>query len=72
MKLNFLLVVGLISSAWLAAAPVRAQDVTKETVEGVTNFNRLETTVACAGATTPAVFRKIAWSNAHRLLGMPA
>ncbi|MBZ5644734.1 MAG: hypothetical protein LAO19_18400 [Acidobacteriia bacterium] len=51
MKLNFLLVVGLISSAWLAAAPVRAQDVTKETVEGVTNFNRLETTVACAGAT---------------------
>lgn len=51
MKSRFLLAVGLISSAWLAAAPVRAQEVTKETVEGVTNFNRIETTVACAGAT---------------------
>jgi uncharacterized protein (TIGR01244 family) len=28
-----------------------AQQVTKETVPGVTNFTRLETTVACAGAT---------------------
>ena len=28
-----------------------AQKVTKETVAGVTNFVRLETTVACAGAT---------------------
>src|SRR3954452_3713442 len=28
-----------------------AQQVTKETVPGVTNFVRLETTVACAGAT---------------------
>jgi uncharacterized protein (TIGR01244 family) len=50
MKLYFLLAMGLISSAWLAATPVRAQEVTKETVEGVTNFNRIETTVACAGA----------------------
>jgi len=50
MKSHFLLAVGLISSAWLAATPVRAQEVTKETVEGVTNFNRIETTVACAGA----------------------
>jgi uncharacterized protein (TIGR01244 family) len=34
----------------VAVAPAGAQQVTKETVEGVTNFNRLETTVACAGA----------------------
>jgi len=34
----------------LAATPTRAQEVTKETVEGITNFNRLETTVACTGA----------------------
>ena len=33
-----------------AAAPASAQQVTKETLDGVTNFNRLETTVACAGA----------------------
>ena len=50
MKSYFLLAVGFISSAWLAASPVRAQEVTKETVEGVVNFNRIETTVACAGA----------------------
>jgi uncharacterized protein (TIGR01244 family) len=35
-----------------ALAAVHAQQVTKETVAGVTNFARLETTVACAGATT--------------------
>ncbi len=31
-----------------------AQQVTKQTVPGVTNFARLETTIACGGATTPA------------------
>jgi uncharacterized protein (TIGR01244 family) len=29
-----------------------AQQVTQETVPGVTNFKRLDTTIACAGATT--------------------
>ena len=32
---------------------LNAQSVTKETVPGVTNFARLETTIACAGATAP-------------------
>jgi uncharacterized protein (TIGR01244 family) len=50
MKSQFLIVAGLISSIWLAAAPVRAQEVTKENVDGITNFHRLETTVACSGA----------------------
>jgi uncharacterized protein (TIGR01244 family) len=31
---------------------LNAQGVTKETLPGVTNFNRVETTIACAGATT--------------------
>ncbi|MGB9463746.1 MAG: sulfur transferase domain-containing protein, partial [Candidatus Acidiferrum sp.] len=35
----------------LAKAPTVAQEVSRETVEGVTNFYRLGTTVACAGAT---------------------
>jgi uncharacterized protein (TIGR01244 family) len=43
-------------SVWLAvlsvAVPVRAQQVTKESVEGITNLARVETTVACAGAIT--------------------
>ena len=34
------------------AAPAAAQTVTKETREGIKNFSRLETTVACAGAIT--------------------
>ena len=38
--------------ALLVASPVLAQQVTKPAVAGVTNFARLETTVACAGATT--------------------
>jgi uncharacterized protein (TIGR01244 family) len=50
MKSHFLITAALIASTWMTAAPVRAQEVTKETVEGVTNFNRIETTIACAGA----------------------
>lgn len=41
----------------LAAAAIAgtafAQQVTEEKVAGVNNFKRLETTIACAGATTP-------------------
>jgi uncharacterized protein (TIGR01244 family) len=36
------------------AAPASAQQVTKETVPGVANFARVETTVACGGVITPA------------------
>lgn len=40
-----------VAIALIAAAPAFAQQVTKPAVEGVTNFAKLETTVACAGAT---------------------
>jgi uncharacterized protein (TIGR01244 family) len=50
MKTQFLIVAALLTSLCLAASPVRAQEVTKETVDGITNFHRLETTVACSGA----------------------
>ena len=33
--------------------------VTKESVPGVTNFARVETTIACAGATTPAAVAEL-------------
>jgi len=39
--------VGLIPTA------LHAQQVTKAAVPGVTNFSKLETTIACAGATPP-------------------
>ena len=38
----------------IAVATLDAQNVTKETLPGVTNFAKLGTTIACAGATTPA------------------
>lgn len=51
MKSHFLIAAGLLAAAWMAAAPARAQEVTTQTVDGITNLHRLETTVACAGAT---------------------
>src|SRR6266545_4808319 len=43
----------------LIGAPGQAQEVTKATVPGVTNFARLETTVACGGATKPEAVPEI-------------
>jgi uncharacterized protein (TIGR01244 family) len=51
LKRSFLLIVFALG---IGVAAVDAQNVTKESVPGVTNFARLETTIACAGATTPA------------------
>ncbi len=45
-------IAGLFAVASLCAGTVLAQQVTRETVPGITNLARLETTVACAGATT--------------------
>ena len=44
---------GVAAFVCSSAVQARSQDVTKPTVEGITNFSRLETTVACAGATKP-------------------
>jgi uncharacterized protein (TIGR01244 family) len=52
----FLAIFGL---AVIGVPSARAQQVTKESVEGVTNFARLETTVACAGATKPGAVPEI-------------
>ena len=46
----------LIGSAALAAAQAQ---VTKESVPGIANFAHVETTVACAGATTPAALAEV-------------
>ena len=40
------------------ASPTAAQ-VTRDTVPGVTNFARLETTVACGGVITPAAIAEL-------------
>ena len=59
MKSHLLIAVVVIAGAWIAAAPARAQEVTSEPVEGITNFHRLETTVACSGAIKPQVVPEI-------------
>ncbi len=51
MQLRSFIGASLLAAVCVVAAPAEAQQVTKETVPGVTNFARLETTVACAGAT---------------------
>ena len=43
-----------IASAITLTASIAAAQVTKESLPGITNFSRVETTIACAGATTPA------------------
>jgi protein tyrosine phosphatase (PTP) superfamily phosphohydrolase (DUF442 family) len=53
MRLRDRLVAAFFVMAVLGANSVRAQQVTKPTVPGAMNFARLETTVACGGATTP-------------------
>src|ERR1700722_15160369 len=50
MKAQFLISAVLLLSVWFAAAPGRAQEGTSETGDGITNYHRLETTVACSGA----------------------
>jgi protein tyrosine phosphatase (PTP) superfamily phosphohydrolase (DUF442 family) len=46
-------VIAIACLTFIGASPAGAQQITKETVPGVTNFARLETTVACGGATKP-------------------
>jgi len=49
---------------------LHAQNVTRETVPGVTNFARVETTIACAGATTPAALaglKKVGYASVINL-----
>lgn len=43
----------LLIVAVAASRQASAQQVTKQAVPGVTNFAKLETTIACGGATTP-------------------
>ena len=48
----------LVLALGLTASFASAQ-VTKENVQGITNFSRVETTIACAGATSPSAVAEI-------------
>lgn len=47
-----------VATACVAVLGAQVQ-VTKESVPGIVNFSRVETTVACAGATTPAALAEV-------------
>jgi uncharacterized protein (TIGR01244 family) len=49
---------GLFVTA-LTATALYAQQVTKQTIPGITNFSRVETTIACGGATAPEAMPEI-------------
>ena len=53
MRIHLSAAAGLLAIASLFVGPALAQQVTKETVPGIRNLARIETTVACAGAITP-------------------
>jgi len=48
----------IVCAGAIVAAQAPAQ-VTKESVPGIVNFAKVETTVACAGATTPAALAEV-------------
>src|SRR5687768_16536555 len=49
MRSHVLVATGLLAVS-ICAVPALAQQVTRESVPGITNLARLETTIACAGA----------------------
>lgn len=59
MKAHLLIALGVIVAPWTLLTQARAQGVTKESVEGIVNFHRLETTVACSGAIKPGALPNI-------------
>ena len=59
MRAHFLMAAGLLAASWLAVSPARAQEVTKDNLDGVVNFHRIQTVVACTGAIKPEVVPQI-------------
>jgi uncharacterized protein (TIGR01244 family) len=53
----------------ITGAALGAQ-VTKESVPGVTNFSKVGTTIACAGATTPAAVAEIKKLGYHSIINL--
>jgi uncharacterized protein (TIGR01244 family) len=52
------MIIALVALSAILVTAAQAQ-VTKETVQGITNLARVETTVACAGAVTPSAVSEI-------------
>lgn len=59
MRAYLLIAAGMFATLSIVLTPARAQEVNKENVDGIVNFHRLETTVACSGAIKPEALPKI-------------
>lgn len=57
-------------AAFFTSRSASAQQVTKADVPGVTNFARLETTIACAGATKPEAVPAIKQMGYNSIINM--
>ena len=51
--------IALVAATLLAGTSATAQSVIKETVPGIVNFAKVDSTVACAGATSPAALAEV-------------
>lgn len=56
---NWVVSAALVLAAASTVAVVTAQQVTRQEVAGITNFARLETTIACGGSTKPEAFNTL-------------
>jgi protein tyrosine phosphatase (PTP) superfamily phosphohydrolase (DUF442 family) len=54
MRTAYLRSLAVTALCGLVSAPVAAQQVNKEQLPGIRNLSRIDSTVACAGAITPA------------------
>jgi len=59
MRAFFAIRVGLFALLATSLSPARAQEITKENVDGIVNIHRLQTTVACSGAIKPSAIPHI-------------
>jgi len=58
-RASLIMSVGLFAVLGISVRPARAQEVTKENVDGIVNLHRLQTTVACSGAIKPGAIPRI-------------
>jgi protein tyrosine phosphatase (PTP) superfamily phosphohydrolase (DUF442 family) len=61
---------GVLTAIGLLAATSAAAQVTKETVPGITNFAKIESTVACAGAITTEAVPEIKKMGFHSIINL--
>ena len=61
---------GVLTAIGLLAATSAAAQVTKETVPGITNFAKVESTVACAGAITTEAVPEIKKMGFHSIINL--